>query len=127
MHRVKLIIANSLAPIPKLLTIGKRHYKRLAECKLGMIQLNQALGICKSNEKLKYDKLFDLQMNLKYDIDQMIELLDKHIKKEPYIPSDLENELLLPLSELLKDTPFYGEVIVNNTDYRIYEYLLTIY
>jgi len=119
-----MVIANSLAPIPKLLAVGKRHYKRMAECKLGLIKLQQVLGLYNKEEPLKFNKLSHLQKNLGYDIEQMTKLINKHIKKGECNASDIEAELGGKLEELLNGIPNKEAVILNNSQYNIYEYLI---
>ena len=41
---VSLVIANSLTPSPKLLTIGTRYNKRVVECKFGLLIMALKLG-----------------------------------------------------------------------------------
>ena len=41
---VCLVIANSLTPSPKLLTVGTRYNKRVVECRFGLIILCLKLG-----------------------------------------------------------------------------------
>ena len=57
---VVLVIANSLTPSPKLLTVGTRYNKRVVECKFGLIILALRLGKAQSAEEVKYKNFYDL-------------------------------------------------------------------
>jgi galactokinase len=43
---VSLVIANSLTPSPKLLTLGTRYNKRVVECRFGLALMCLKLKIC---------------------------------------------------------------------------------
>jgi len=43
-ENVSLVIANSLTPSPKLLTVGTRYNKRVVECRFGLLILALKLG-----------------------------------------------------------------------------------
>jgi len=45
---VSLVIANSLTPSPKLLTVGTRYNKRVVECRFGLLILALKLGKAES-------------------------------------------------------------------------------
>ena len=51
-----LVIANSLTPSPKLLTLGKNYNKRVVECRFGVTILALKLGLISQSEvlSLKY-------------------------------------------------------------------------
>ena len=45
-NSVALVIANSLTPSPKLLTLGTRYNKRVVECRFGLAIMALKLGKC---------------------------------------------------------------------------------
>ena len=63
---VCLVIANSLTPSPKLLTIGTRFNKRVVECKFAMIILALKTGLIESAIELQYKNFYELQQSLGY-------------------------------------------------------------
>ena len=57
---VSLVIANSLTPSPKLLTVGTRYNKRVVECRLGLFIIALKIGDASSVEDVKYKTFYDL-------------------------------------------------------------------
>jgi len=60
---LSLVIANSLTPSPKLLTVGTRYNMRVVECRFGVALLALKLGLIQSQEELlslKYKNFRDL-------------------------------------------------------------------
>jgi N-acetylgalactosamine kinase len=45
---VTLVIANSLTPSPKLLTVGTRYNKRVVECRFGLLIISLKLGLAET-------------------------------------------------------------------------------
>jgi N-acetylgalactosamine kinase len=43
---VSLVIANSLTPSPKLLTLGTRYNKRVVECRFATALIATKIGVC---------------------------------------------------------------------------------
>lgn len=66
---VSLVIANSLTPSPKLLTVGTRYNKRVVECRFGMYIIAIKLGKAQSCSEVKYKNFYDLQTDLGYSFD----------------------------------------------------------
>ena len=71
---VSLVIANSLSPSAKLLTIGTRYNKRVVECRFGMYIISMKLGKANSTESNSFKNYYDLQTNLGYSFVQMLDL-----------------------------------------------------
>jgi galactokinase len=57
---VSLVIANSLTPSPKLLTVGTRYNKRVVECRFGLYIITLALGKASSCREIKYKNFYEL-------------------------------------------------------------------
>jgi N-acetylgalactosamine kinase len=51
---VSLVIANSVTPSPKLLTVGTRYNKRVVECRFGVAAMALAADKCNFFEECKY-------------------------------------------------------------------------
>lgn len=115
--RVKLpngycfIIANSLTPSPKLLTLGTRYNKRVVECRFALHILLKELQI---PHKTDIKNLKQLQDFLNYSYEDMVNLVDQHIKKEPFKIKDLE--AVFGEDQVMKkivDIP-YSDVVINS-------------
>ena len=52
---VRLVIANSLTPCAKLLTVGTRYNKRVVECRFGLFLLCLKLKVIQSVQEVKYN------------------------------------------------------------------------
>lgn len=76
---VSLVIANSLTPSPKLLTVGTRYNKRVVECKFALYIMTLKLGNATSWDKITYKTFYDLQTNLGYSFEQMLEVVNSHL------------------------------------------------
>jgi len=63
---VALVIANSLTPSPKLLTIGTRYNKRVVECRFALYILALRLGEAAKVEDVKFKTFYELQTKLGY-------------------------------------------------------------
>ena len=104
------IIANSLTPSPKLLTLGTRYNKRAAECRFALNVLLKELQIA---HKTDIQNLLQLQEFLKYSFEDMINLVDQHVKKEPYTIKDLEAAFEGSPMKVISDIP-YADVVLNS-------------
>lgn len=58
---VILVIANSLTPSPKLLTVGTRYNKRVVECRFGLLILTLKLNLVTSAEEVQFKNFYELQ------------------------------------------------------------------
>lgn len=56
---VSLVIANSLTPSPKLLTVGTRYNKRVVECRFGLYILALKTGKASSATDIKYKNFYE--------------------------------------------------------------------
>ena len=61
---VSLVIANSLTPSPKLLTVGTRYNKRVVECRFGLLIMAIKLGKAQTWDQVKYKNFYELQTDL---------------------------------------------------------------
>ena len=81
---VLLVIANSLAPSPKLATLYKRYNMRVVECRLALIILAIKLGKADLPSKVAYKTFYELQSDLGESYDKMIEHSMTLLKKGGY-------------------------------------------
>ena len=58
---VSLVVANSLTPSPKILTVGTRYNKRVVECRLGVAILAIKCGLANNLNKSPFSTFFELQ------------------------------------------------------------------
>lgn len=65
-ENVSLVIANSLTPSPKLLTVGTRYNKRVVECRFGLLIMALKLGKAEKWDEVKYKNFYELQTDLGY-------------------------------------------------------------
>lgn len=109
---VSLVIANSLTPSPKLLTVGTRYNKRVVECRFGLLILSLKLEKAESYDKVPFKNLYELQTNLGSSFDEMSQLCNLHLKKGGYSIDDVKKALnVADLSSVLKDIPYFSEVL----------------
>lgn len=78
------MIANSLTPSPKLLTVGTRYNKRVVECRFGLLIISLNLGLAPTFEEVTFKNFYELQTHLGYTFPQMLELTATHLKKGGY-------------------------------------------
>lgn len=87
---VSLVIANSLTPSPKLLTVGTRYNKRVVECRFGLLIICLKLGKAQTYDDVKSKNFYELQTELGYTFEQMLELVNTHLKKGGYTADDVK-------------------------------------
>lgn len=90
---VILVIANSLTPSPKLLTVGTRYNKRVVECRFGLMIIALKLGLTESAENIPFKNFYELQQHLGYSYEQMLDLVKTHLKKGGYNHEKVKEEL----------------------------------
>jgi galactokinase len=66
---VTLVIANSVTPSPKLLTLGTRYNKRVVECRFGVAAMAIKAEKSDNFEDCKYKTFESLQSELGYSFD----------------------------------------------------------
>lgn len=66
---VSLVIANSLTPSPKLLTLGTRYNKRVVECTFALAIIAKAIGEIEHYSSNPFKNFYDLQTKLGYSFD----------------------------------------------------------
>ena len=71
---VALVIGNSCTPSPKLATLGTRYNKRVVECRFALAAMALKAGKTENFEDCPYKTFYQLQEDLQYSFEQMIEL-----------------------------------------------------
>lgn len=72
-HNVLLVVANSLAPSPKLVTLYKHYNMRVVECRFALTILCVKLLNLDSPSKVTFKTFYELQTHLGVSFDKMIE------------------------------------------------------
>ena len=86
---VVLVIANSLTPVPKLLTLGTRYNKRVVECKFALAVLANKLNKSESFLECPYKDFEELQKDLGASFEEMLAHVEEHLTKGGYHKSKL--------------------------------------
>ena len=121
---VAVIVANSLTPSPKLLTLGTRYNKRVVECRIALKYLMKKLEIDSSKDF----KIFkELQIHLQYSFKDMLELVKKHLEERPYKQDELEKFFGCPLIDVISDISHADNVLSQNQEFFPYQYDLIAY
>ena len=58
---VSLVVANSLTPAAKILTVGTRYNKRVVECRFGVAILAIKTGLATSFDNCPFNTFYELQ------------------------------------------------------------------
>ncbi len=115
------MIANSLTPVPKLLTLGTRYNKRVVECRLALVILATKLGKIHSPTEKTFATFYELQKSLGYTFDQMLVLVKTHIKPHPYTPDHIRAELGVDILDIVRDIQSHDVVLASNSEYFLYK------
>jgi len=84
---VVMVIGNSCTPSPKLMTLGTRYNKRVVECRFALAAMAMKAGKSENFEDCPYKTFYELQQDLKYSFEQMIELVNSAFSsKSEYTP-----------------------------------------
>jgi galactokinase len=84
---VCLVIGNSCTPSPKLLTLGTRYNKRVVECRFALAAMALKAGKIENFEDCTYKTFEQLQTEMGYSFEQMIELAGESFSsKSEYTP-----------------------------------------
>jgi N-acetylgalactosamine kinase len=89
---VSLVIANSVTPSAKLLTLGTRYNKRVVECRFAVALIAIKTGLCTSFDDCTLLTLQELQVALGKTLDEMSDLAKEHLKKGGYTKQMLERD-----------------------------------
>ena len=81
---VSLVVANSLTPSAKILTVGTRYNKRVVECRFGVAILAMKTGHATSFDDCPFNTFYELQKALNKSFPEMLELVTKNLKQGGY-------------------------------------------
>lgn len=81
---VSLVIANSVTPSPKLMTLGTRYNKRVVECRFALAILATRLGECDNFLDCPFKDFEELQKAKGADFDQMLVWVKEHLTEGGY-------------------------------------------
>ena len=118
------VVANSLTPSPKLLTLGTRYNKRVVECILAIEILRTKLNI---KENIVLNTFRDLQNFLDYTFEDMTNLIKEHLENKPYTIANLEKILNAPLIKKVVRIPNADLVINSNSEFFPYKSVFIIF
>jgi N-acetylgalactosamine kinase len=117
-NNVSFIIANSRTDSPKIDTLALRYNKRVVENKLGIAILCKQKGI----ENLPI--LYDLKDRLKLNYIDLANLISNGLKDIYSLQQIIEE--FDDIDSILKDVPFYKEVLDKNTEFNLKNRLLHV-
>lgn len=86
-----LVIANSLTPSPKLMTLGTRYNKRVVECRFAVAGLAFKLGKCASFLECPYKTMQELQVAMGASLEEMLKLVNEHLQQGGYTKQKMLN------------------------------------
>lgn len=120
---VVLVIGNSLTPSPKLLTLGTRYNKRVVECRFALAAMAMKAGKIENFEDCKYKTFAELQKDLGYTLEQLLELVNESFSsKSEYTPQKISREFQVedPF-DIVNEIPHVYEVKQQNASYELYK------
>jgi len=120
---VCLVIGNSCTPSPKLLTLGTRYNKRVVECRFCVSAMAMKAGLCEQFDECKFSTFLDLQVELGYTLEQMLELADKSFSsKGEYTADKIASEFKVedPF-RLVANVSHVNEVKSRNASFELYK------
>lgn len=120
---VCLVIGNSCTPSPKLLTLGTRYNKRVVECRFALAAMAIKAGKIENFEDCHYKTFAELQKEMGYSFDQMIELVNESFSsKTEYTPQKISREFEVedPF-DIVKEIPHVYEVKSQNAAFDLYK------
>lgn len=110
---VSFVIANSLTPSAKVLTLGTRFNKRACECRLAV-----KLIAFQENLPSSLNTLKEVQQILNLPLREMHHVVQRNLSQDEYTTQDLQDKLG-SLSELLEGIPCSDLVLSSNSTYYL--------
>jgi N-acetylgalactosamine kinase len=117
-NNVSFIIANSKTDSPKIDTLAFRYNKRVVENKLGIAILCKQRGI----EILPI--LYDLKIKLNVNYSELADIISSGLK-DIYTIQQIYEELD-NVNSILKEVPYYKDVLEKNTEFNLKSRLLHV-
>lgn len=116
------MVANSLTPSAKLMTLGTRYNRRVVECRFGVALLAWRTGKSSSFAECQFKTFLELQTALGNTLEDMLALVEAHIRPGPYTLEKLEQvtDCDNPFA-IVSDVPHVDSVRSQNASFNIYE------
>jgi len=119
---VSLVIANSITPSPKLLTLGTRYNKRVVECRFGVAIMVLKKKLIKDYMSCPYTTFQQLQEALGLSLSDMLKEVTLTLKIGGYTIQMLQRETGYEQPfDLVASIPHINEVESKNTVFNLYE------
>jgi len=120
---VSLVVANSLTPSAKILTVGTRYNKRVVECRFGVAILAIKTGLAQDFDNIPFTTFYELQKALGKSFEEMVGLVKKHLKSGGYTLQMLQREggVADPFAFMSSSIPHLTEVMNKNAAFYVYE------
>ena len=120
---VSLVVANSLTPSAKILTVGTRYNKRVVECRFGVGILAIKTGLAKSFDECPFSTFYELQKALNKSFAEMLDLVKANLKQGGYTVQMLQREgnVADPFEFMVSNIPHLSEVQSQNAAFYVYE------
>lgn len=87
---VSLVIANSLTPSAKVLTVGKHYNKRVVECRMAVAIMAMRAGVHQAYEDTTVKTFQELQAHLNESYEGMLKLASETLSPNGYTPEKIE-------------------------------------
>ena len=115
------VIADSLTPSPKMLTLATRYNKRVVECRLAVMLIQHNLGILKPIDDPRALKTFkQFQQHQGLDLDDLEALILEHIDHSEYTHSSLETAFGTDdIMQFVRDIPYSDTVLLQNSEFKL--------
>lgn len=125
---VCLVIANSLTPSAKVLTVGTRYNKRVVECRLAVALLALRCGLCSEFLETPVKTFQELEVALNQNKEGMLKIVAEQLRPGGYTPAQIEQQCNVEdCFELVNDVPHIEKVRTQNTQFFLYERAMHVF
>ena len=125
---VCLVIANSLTPSAKVLTLGTRYNKRVVECRFAVAMLALRCGLISDFLEKRVSTFQQLQETLNETKEGMLKLVSEQLRPGGYTPAQIEQQGNVDdCFELVNDVPHIEKVRTQNAQYFLYERAMHVF
>ena len=108
---VSLVVANSLTPSAKVLTVGKHYNKRVVECRFATALLAMRAGIQTTFTEGRVTTMQQLQEALGETREGMLKLVSDQLRPGGYTPAQIESDANVDdCFEVVMDVPHIDQV-----------------
>jgi len=125
---VCLVVANSLTPSAKVLTVGTRYNKRVVECRFAVALLAQRCGLCSDFLETPVKTFQQLQEAMQQTKEGMLKIVSEHLRPGGYTPARIDQEANCDdCFELVNDVPHVDKVKAQNAEFFLYERAMHVF